>query len=141
MTETVVLTVGLAADTGEMVTVDDALETFTFRSTDYVHERDLVFEDVLNGDDITESKLPGEIRRKLDELLLGSGSCLFEVPLERLAGVFFCGFVIGKLYSGITIFFYCTELRNNARTSLDNGAWNILSLGTENGSHSDFLSN
>ena len=49
--------------------------------------------------------------------------------------------VIGKLYSGITIFLYCTELRNNARTSLDNGAWNILSLGTENGSHSDFLSN
>ena len=135
------LTVGLAADTGEMVTVDDALETFTFRSTDYVHERDLVFEDVLNGDDITESKLPGEIRRKLDELLLGSGSCLFEVPHERRAGVLFCGFVIGKLYSGITIFFNCTELRNNARTSLDNGAWNVLSLGTENGSHSDFLSN
>ena len=53
----------------------------------------------------------------------------------------FCGFVIGKLYSGITIFLYCTELRNNARTSLDNGAWKILSIGTENGSHSDFLSN
>ena len=50
-------------------------------------------------------------------------------------------FVIGKLYSGITIFFYCTDLRDYAWTSLNDGAWNIFSIGTENGSHSDFLSN
>ena len=50
-------------------------------------------------------------------------------------------FVIGKLYSGITIFLYCTDLRDYAWTSLNDGAWNILSIGTENGSHSDFLSN
>ncbi len=47
-------------------------------------------------------------------------------------------FVIGKLYSGITIFLYCTDLRDYAWTSLNDGAWNILSIGTENGSHSDF---
>ena len=55
--------------------------------------------------------------------------------------MFFCGFVIGKLHGGITIFFYRTDLRNNTRTSLNNGAWNIFSISTENGSHSDFLSN
>jgi len=55
--------------------------------------------------------------------------------------VLLCGFVIGKLYSGITIFLDCTQLRDNTRPSFDNGAWNILSISTENGSHSDFLSN
>lgn len=48
------------------------------------------------------------------------------MPFERGAGVFLCGFVIGELYGGITIFFYRTELRNNTRTSLNNGAWNIF---------------
>ena len=70
-----------------------------------------------------------------------SGSCLCEMPFERGAGMFFCGFVIGKLHGGITIFFYRTDLRNNTWTSLNNGAWNIFSISTENGSHSDFLSN
>ena len=53
----------------------------------------------------------------------------------------FCSFVIGKLYGGITIFFYRANLCDNARTSLNNSAWYVLTLGTENGSHSDFLSN
>ena len=141
MAKTVVLTVGLTAYTGESVALYDALEAFTLRSTDYVHERNVFCEDVRNCERVTEFELSCEVRLELDELALRSGSCLFEVPHKRRAGVLFCGFVIGKLYSGITIFFNCTELRNNARTSLDNGAWNILSLGTENGSHSDFLSN
>ena len=55
--------------------------------------------------------------------------------------MFLRDFVIGKLYGGITIFFYRTNLRNNTWTSLDDGAWNILSISTANGSHSDFLSN
>ena len=63
------------------------------------------------------------------------------MSLKGLAGMFFFDFVIGKLYSGITIFFNCTDLRNNTWTSLNNSAWKIFSLGTENGSHSDFFSN
>ena len=35
-------------------------------------------------------------------------------------------FVIGKLYSGITIFLYCTDLRDYAWTSLNDGAWSLL---------------
>jgi hypothetical protein len=139
--ETVVLAVGLATDAGEVMTVYDTLETLTLGRTDDVDERNLVLEDVLDGDDVTEGEFTGEVRRELDELLLGSGTCLFEVPLERLAGVFFGSFVIGKLYSGITIFFNCTQLRDNTRPSFDNGAWNVFSISTENGSHSDFLSN
>jgi hypothetical protein len=141
VTETVVLAVCLATYSGESVALDDALESFTLRSTNDIYERNAFTENVRDRKGVAKFELSCEVCLELDKLALRSGSCLFEVPLKRRAGVLFCSFVIGKLYSGITIFFYCTELRNNARTSLDNGAWNILSLGTENGSHSDFLSN
>ena len=134
------LTVGLAAYTGKAVAVHNALETPTFRSTGNVNEH-LLREDVCYAELVTELELALEVRLELHELAHRIGSCLFEVPHKRRAGVLFGCFVIGKLYSGITIFLNCTELRNNARTSLDNGTWKILSIGTENGSHSDFLSN
>ena len=132
---------GLSADTGETITVNNALETLTFRSTDNVDELDTLVEDVLNSHDVAKLELGGEVVGDLYELFLGSGPCLFEMALKSLAGVLFCCFVIGKLYSGITIFFDCTNLRDNTRTSLDNSARYILTVGTENGSHSDFLSN
>ena len=135
------LAVCLSAYTGEMITVNNALETFTFRSTDYVNEINAILKDVLDCDYVAKLKFLCEVCLKFDKLALRCGSCLFEVARKSLAGVLFCNFVIGKLYSGITIFFYCTELRNNARTSLDNGAWNIFSISPENGSHSDFFSN
>ena len=134
------LTVGRSADTGEVITVDNALETFTFRSTDNINELD-IGHDVTDGDGVSELELTREVRRKLDELALGGGPCLFEVPLQGLAGVYLFDFVIGKLYSGVTVLFNCTQLRDNTRTSLDDGAWNIFPISTENGSHSDFLSN
>ena len=140
MTKTVVLAVGLATDTGKAVTLDDALKALAFGSTDDINEFG-VCKDIRNGEGVTEFEFPGKIGLEFDQFALGGGSCLFEVPLERRAGVFFFHFVIGKLYSGITIFFDCTDLRDNTRTSLDNGAWNIFSISTENGSHSDFLSN
>ena len=55
--------------------------------------------------------------------------------------MFLSSFVIGKLHGGITIFLYRTHLRDNTWTSLNDSAWNIFSISTENGSHSDFLSN
>ena len=131
----------LATDAGESIAVYYALESLSFGCTDDVHEGNILCEDVVYGEDITYFQILSEVCGEFRDLALRGGSCLFEVALESLAGVLFCGFVIGKLYSGITIFLYCTELRNNARTSLDNGAWNILSISTENGSHSDFLSN
>ena len=135
------LAVCLATNSGETVAFDDALESFTLRSADHIHERNAFTENVRDRECVAKFELSCEVCLEFDKLALRSGSCLFEVPHKRRAGVLLCRFVIGKLYSGITIFFYCTELRNNARTSLDNGAWNVLSLGTENGCHSDFLSN
>ena len=124
-----------------MMTVNNALETLALGSTGHIHELDILGEDVGHRERGTEIQLSREVGLELDQLALGSGSCLFEMPLKRRAGVHFCGFVIGKLYSGITIFFNCTQLRNDARTSLDDGARYVLTVGTENGSHSDFLSN
>ena len=135
------LTMGLAADALEVVTMYNSLESLTLGSTDNIHELYAFFDDVRDSEGVAEFELSFEVCLELDKLALRSGSCLFEVPHERRAGVLFCSFVIGKLYSGITIFFNCTQLRNNTRPSFDNGAWNVLSISTENGSHSDFLSN
>ena len=140
MTKTVVLTVGRAADSCETMTFNNALESFTLRSTDYIDVLHF-FENICECNGVAELKLSLEVCREFDKLTLRSGSCLFKMPFERGAGMLFCSFVIGKLYSGITIFLYCTQLRNDARTSLDDGARYVLTVGTENGSHSDFLSN
>ena len=130
----------LSSDSRKAVTLHDSLETFTFRSTDNVYIR-CVREYIGDSKGVTELKLLSEIRLEFDEFALRRGSCLFKMPLQRLAGMLLTHFVIGKLYSGITIILYCTDLRDYAWTSLNNGAWNVLSIGTENGSHSDFLSN
>ena len=140
MTQTVVLTMGLAAYTCESVTLYNALKTFTFGYSDNIYERN-VLKNVRKRNGVTELKLPFEVCGELHKLAFRGGSCLCKMALEGFAGVLFCSFVIGKLYSGITIFLYCTNLRNNARTSLNYGAWNIFSISTENGCHSDFLSN
>ena len=50
MTKAVVLTVGLAADSCEAVTVHNTLETLTFRSTDHVHEGNLSLEDIMKAE-------------------------------------------------------------------------------------------
>ncbi len=134
------LAVCLAAHAAESVAFHNSLKTFTFGSADNVHIS-RIRENIGYSKYVAQLELLSEIRLELDEFALRGGSCLCEVPHERLAGVLFRNFVIGKLYSGITIFLNCTDLRDNTRTSLNNGAWNILSISTENGSHSDFLSN
>ena len=131
---------GLATYSCESVTLHNALETLTLGSTDDVYERAFA-DNVSKNDYVAEFELCREVGREFDQLAVRCGSCLFKMPFERGAGVLFCHFVIGKLNGGITIFLYRTNLRNNTRTSLNDGAWNIFSISTENGSHSDFLSN
>ncbi len=45
-----------------------------------------------------------------------------------------------QLNSLVAIILQSLNLCNNTRTYFDNSAWKILSLGTENGCHSDFFS-
>ena len=134
------MTVSLSANSSKSVTFHNALEAFTFRNTGYIYPFYIFGEDVSNGESVTQFQFLFE-SMEFNKFVLGSGSCLFKVPFQGLADTRFFHFVIGKLYSGITIFFYCTNLRNNTRTSLNNGAWNIFSISIENGSHSDFFSN
>ena len=135
------LTVCRSAYTGEMITVNNTLEATAFGSTDNINVLDIICDDIGDGDGVSKLELTLEVCRKLDKLAFRGGPCLFEMAHKRRAGVYLLDFVIGKLYSGIAIFFYCTQLRDNTRTSLDDGAWNIFSISTENGSQSDFLSN
>ena len=135
------LTVGLATYTGESVTLHEALETLTFRSTDHINELDVFREDIGHGDGVSELELSGEVGLEFHEFLLGSSSSLFEMALQSLAGALLFLFVIGKLHGGVTVGFYSANLRDNTRTSLNDSARDILPVGTEDGNHSDFLSN
>ena len=135
------LTVGHTTDTGESVALDYALETLTFGSTDNVNELDILCEDVCYGNGVSKLELSCEVCLEFHELLLGSSSCLFKMTLQGRAGAFLFLFVIGKLHGGITVGFYSANLRDNTRTSLNDGARYILTVGTEDGNHSDFFSN
>ena len=89
MAETVVLTVGLAAYSLEVVTMYNSLESLTLRSTDYVNERGLLERNVTHTDDVTELELTTEVVFELDEFAHWRNSCLFEVALKSLAGMLF----------------------------------------------------
>ena len=134
------LTMGLAADSGESVALDYALETLTFGSTDDIYE--VPFSDyIAENHSVAQLELIREVGREFDQLAMGGCARFLKMPFERGAGMFLCRFVIGKLNGGIAVLFNRTYLRDNTWTSLNDGAWNIFSISTENGSHSDFLSN
>ena len=124
----------------ESVTFHYALETLSFGSPDDIHEHPLC-KDVRNSQLVAKLQFLLKVGLELYKLLLRRNAGFVKVTFKRLGSPFFLFFVIGKLHSGITVFFNRAELRNNTRTSLNDGAWKIFSIGTENGSHSDFLSN
>ena len=132
---------GLAAYTLKVMTVHNALETLTFGSTDNINESHILGEDVGNGEFVAQLEFALEICLKLYELAHRSDPRLCKMALKGLTGVLFSCFVIGKLHCCITIGFDSADLRDNARTSLDDGAWKVLSISTEDGSHSDLFSN
>ena len=118
-----------------------ALEALTLGGTNYVNELHIVSDDICEGDGVSELELTLEVCGEFHKLLLRGSSCLLKMTLEGRAGAFLFLFVIGKLNCFVTIGFNSANLRDNTRTSLDDGAWNILSISTEDGNHSDFLSN
>jgi hypothetical protein len=63
------------------------------------------------------------------------------MPFHGIGGTFLSLFVKSQLNGFIPVGLIAFDLGDDARTSFDNSAWNIFSLGTENGSHSDFFSN
>ena len=132
------LTMSLATYTAKAIATNDALKTFSLRNT-YDVDKSVFLEDI-HGYCIAQIQFGLELF-ELNKFSCRSNTRLLEVTLQRSRGVFLFLFVISQLNSFIAIDFHRFDLSNMARASFDNSAWNVLSIGTENGCHSDFLSN
>jgi hypothetical protein len=124
------------AYTAETMTLNNALETVTFRSTCDVNE--VYIREQVYSDNITELVLL-VITLELSEVLHWSYACLLEVTHYRLRNVLFCRFLEAYLNSFVAVVLYGLNLRNYTRTYFNYSAWNVLSISTEDGSHSDFF--
>ena len=71
----------------------------------------------------------------------GVTPAFFEVTGHRLGGVLVLLVLESELKGGITVGLYSFNLGNYTRAYFDNSARHVLAVGTENGCHSDFLSN
>ena len=132
------LTVGLAADAAETVTFHNALESLALRNSRDVDP--VVVLENIDGNHVAQIQFLFEAG-EFDQLTLGSGVGLLEMAHQRIAGILFRNLVIGKLHGRVAVLLGSLHLRNNTGTSFNHSAWYILTLGTENGSHSDFFSN
>ena len=132
------LTVGLSAHAGETVAFHNALETFTFRYAGHVDP--VVFLEHVYGKRVAQVDFAFDAG-EFGQFALGGGVGLFEVAEQAAGRVFFGFFVIGKLNGAVAVLFNGSHLRNHTGTSFDNGAGDVFPVGTEYGSHSDFLSN
>ncbi len=130
------LTMSRLAYTTETMSLNNALEALTFRSSYHIHKR-FTLKDV-NGNGITKVQCIKSF--ELSQVFLGCYSSLLKVAQQRLRGMLFLLILETQLNSSIAIFFYSLYLSNNTRTCFDNSAWYIFTLGTENGCHSDFFS-
>ena len=81
------LTMSGAADSCEAVAFHDALKSLTLGRSDNINEGG-VRENISQRESVAEFEILSEVGLKLDQLAPRGGSCLFKVPLERLAGMF-----------------------------------------------------
>ncbi len=70
LTQSVVLTVGRSADTGEMITVNNTLEATAFGSTDNINVLHIICNDIGDGDGVSKLELTLEVSLKLNKLAL-----------------------------------------------------------------------
>ena len=124
------LTVGSLAYTTETMALNNALETLTFGSSDNVYELGTVKQFYCYS--VTQIQFSLKFF-ELGQVFLGCYSSLLEVTHQRLCSVLLLLVLEAQLNSCIAVLFY-------TRTCFDNSAWYILTLGTENGCHSDFFS-
>ena len=137
LTSAVVLTVSSLAYTTKTMAFYYTLETFTLRSTYNVNKSCVI--EQFYGNSVTQIQLCFKFF-ELSQVFLGSYSSFLKVTHQRLCSVLLLLVLEAQLNSFITVLFYSFHLSNNTRTCFDNSAWYILTLGTENGCHSDFFS-
>ena len=131
------LTVSSLAYTTETMTFNNTLKTFTFGSSDNINELGTV--EQFDCYSVTQIQFSLKFF-ELGQVFLGCYSSFFEVSHQRLCSVLLLLVLEAQLNSCIAVLFYSFHLSNNTRTCFDNSAWYILTLGTENGCHSDFFS-
>jgi len=137
-TQTVVLTMSALSDTAETVALDNTLETFTLAHAGNIDELGVIEE--LHRDSLTSLVLTFKTF-ELGQVSLWLDSGLLEVTSLGLGGVLVLLLDEADLKSLITISLNGLDLSNDTRTYFDNSARHVLAVGTENGCHSDFLSN
>ena len=116
-----------------------ALETFTLGCTHDIHES-VRFEQHVDSQLVAHFQALFKVF-ELNQVSLRGYSGLLEMSGFRLVRVLFSFFLKAQLNSRIAVRFYGLDLSNHTRTCFDNSAWQIFTIGTENGSHSDFFSN
>ena len=105
--------------------------------SDYINE--CAVSKQLNGDGVTQIQFLFETC-ELGQVSLGRYSGFLEVSHQRCRGILLLCLLITELDSAVAILLHTFHLSNNTRTYFDNSAWYVLTLGTEYGCHSDFLS-
>jgi hypothetical protein len=132
-----VLAVSCLADAAETVALYNALETFTLGGADDVDK--VILREEVNSNGIAEFVLAVETF-ELGQVALGCYTGFFEVTEFGFGAVLFFLLLESELEGVVAIGLNGFHLANYTRTYFDNSARNVLSVGTENGCHSDFLS-
>ena len=134
------LTVSKISNTAESVSLDDALETFTFGGSDNVNK--FAFLEDFDCQYFAIFFLVAFFETaEFSEIAFRCGTGLCEMALHRLGGMRFFLFTKSQLNGFITIFFDSSYLCYDTRTSFNNCARNLLSVGIKKTGHTNFLSN
>ncbi len=133
------LTVSEISNTAETVSLDNALETFAFRSSDNVDI--FAFLEDFDCQHFTIFLFVAFLEtRKLSEIALRSSTGLCKMAFHRLGGMRFLLLTKSQLNGIIAVFFDRLNLCYNTRTSFNNCARYLLTVGIKKTGHSNFLS-
>ena len=139
-TQTVVLAVSHITDTAKTVSRNNALETLTFRGSDNVYK--FAFLEDFHCQYFTIFLLVALLKAaELGEIAFGSGVGLCKMAFQRLGDTAFFLITKSQLNSLITIFLDGSNLCDDTRTSFNNCARNLLSVGIKKTGHSNFFTN
>ena len=132
------LTVSEISNTAETMSFDNALETFTFGSTDDIDE--LAFLEDVDGQDFTIFLFVALLEAaELGEIAFGGGAGLSEMASHRLVGARLFLLAKSQLDGFIAVLFDSSDLCDDTRTSFNNSARYLLTVGIKKTGHSNFF--
>ena len=127
-TKTVVLTVGRLTYTAKTVTLNNSLETFTLARSNYVYIHTFL-KQVGCRQRLAKSQL--SIKIKFCKVTHRLYACCLEMTCLSLVRVLLALRHEANLNCLIAVLLNSLKLRNNARTCLNNGARDVLAVGTK----------